>query len=68
MKFGAEEVLVEDAKRSGKADLVIQGSLPDVVHLTTAPMLGALVRVASGKVKIEGNPLLARRVLKLLEI
>lgn len=32
------------------------------------PMLGALARVAGGKVKIEGSPLLARRVLRLLEI
>lgn len=38
------------------------------VQLTAAPMLGALARVAGGKVKIEGSPLLARRVLRLLEI
>lgn len=68
VKFGDKEVLVEDVERSRKADLVIQGSLPDVVQLTAAPMLGALARVAGGKVKIEGSPLLARRVLRLLEI
>ena len=68
VKFGAKEVLVEDVERAGKSDLVIQGSLPDVVQLTAAPLFGALARVAGGKVKIEGSPLLARRVLKLLEI
>ena len=68
VRFGAKEVLVEDVQRAGKADLVIQGALPDVVQLTSAPMFGTLARVAGGRVKIEGSPLLARRVLKLLEI
>ncbi len=80
VRFGAKEVLVEDAARSAKADLVIQGSLPDVVQLASAPLFGgvpnpadargraALARMAGGRVKIEGSPLLARRLLKLLEI
>jgi len=66
--FGDDEVLVEDVARGRKADLVIHGSLPDVVQLTSAPLFGAIARVAGGRVKVEGSPLLARRVLKLLEI
>ncbi len=66
--FGDDEVLVEDVKRARKANLVIKGSLPDVVQLTSAPLVRAIARAAGGKVKIEGNPLLARRLLKLLEI
>ena len=66
--FGDDEVLVEDVKRARKADLVIRGTLPNVVQLTSAPITRQVARVAGGKVKIEGSPLLARRVLKLLEI
>ena len=66
--FGDDEVLVEDVERARKADLVIRGSLPDVVQLTSAPISRAVVRTIGGRVKIEGSPLLARRVLKLLEI
>lgn len=66
--FGDDEVLVEDVERGRKADLVIRGSLPDVVQLTSAPISRAVVRTIGGRVKIEGSPLLARRVLKLLEI
>ena len=66
--FRDDEVVVEDRARARKADLVIRGSLPDVVQLTAAPVVGAVASVARGKVKIEGSPLLARRLLKLLEI
>ena len=66
--FGEEEVVVEDVPRGRKADLVIKGSLPDVVQLAAAPVVGAMASMARGKVKIEGSPLLARRLLKLLEI
>lgn len=79
--FGKNEVLVEDAvEERGNPDLVIQGSLPDVVQLASAPLFGgvprpthargraALAHVAGGRVKVEGSPLLARRLLKLLEI
>ena len=53
---------------------MIRGSLPDVVQLTAAPLFGgvpnptyargrgALARMAGGRVKIEGSPLLARRL------
>lgn len=84
--FGSEGILVEDGLPDGededqfKPDLVISGSLPQIVQLASAPLFGglpkpthphgraALRKVAAGKVKIEGSPLLARRVLKLLEI
>jgi hypothetical protein len=81
LDFTGPDVLVEDANgRRSTPDLVIQGSLPDIVQLASAPLFAglprptdrrgraALARVAGGKVKIEGSPLLARRLLKLLEI
>ena len=84
--FGSDGILVEDAipeaegEEPFKPDLVISGSLPQIVQLASAPLFGglpkpttshgrsALRKVAGRKVKIEGSPLLARRVLKLLEI
>jgi hypothetical protein len=79
--FGASEVLIEDASAEGeRPDLVIRGSLPDIVQLTAAPLFGglpkptnsrgrtALSRMAGGRVRIEGSPLLARRLMRLLEI
>jgi hypothetical protein len=81
--FGSEHVMVQDAQKdddAGRPDLVIQGSLPDIVQLAAAPLVGgvpkvtdargraALASVAGRRVKIEGSPLLARRLLKLLEI
>ncbi|HEY1359330.1 MAG TPA: hypothetical protein VGF21_13600 [Thermoleophilaceae bacterium] len=80
--FADDQVVVEDAtdEKRERADLVIQGSLPDIVQLAAAPLAGgipkvtdkrgraALARVAGRRVKIEGSPLLARRLLKLLEI
>ena len=84
--FGSEGIVVEDGLPEGdggkqfKPDLVISGSLPQIVQLASAPLFGglpkpttaqgrsALRKVAGRKVKIEGSPLLARRVLKLLEI
>jgi hypothetical protein len=61
-------------------DLRISGSLPDVIHLASAPLFGgvpkpthargraAISRFAKRSVKIEGSPMLARRLLRLLEI
>ena len=84
--FGSEGIVVEDALPDDgdgekfKPDLVITGSLPQIVQLASAPLFGglpkpttahgrsALRKVAGRKVKIEGSPLLARRVLRLLEI
>ena len=81
VEFKPDEIVVSDGVgRRSTPDLVIQGSLPDVVQLASAPLFGgvprptnargraALARVAGGRVKIEGSPLLARRLLKLLEI
>jgi hypothetical protein len=84
--FRADGIVVEDAPPADedgeafKPDLVISGSLPQIVQLASAPLFGglpkpttahgrsALRKVAGRKVKIVGSPLLARRVLKLLEI
>jgi hypothetical protein len=81
LQFDDAHVLIEDAKGGRwNSDLVIEGSLPDVVQLATAPLIGgvpkptnrrgraALASVAARRVRIEGSPLLARRVLKLLEL
>jgi hypothetical protein len=83
VEFGHAEILVEDTAADsarGKPDLVIHGSLPDVVQLAAAPLVGglpkvtdrrgraALARVAGRRVKIEGSALLARRLLRLLEL
>jgi hypothetical protein len=81
LHFDDEHVLVEDGNgRRWRSDLVIEGSLPDVVQLATAPLVGglpkptakrgraALASVAARRVRIEGSPLLARRVMKLLEV
>ena len=81
LQFGEGQVTVEDGKGGRwKTDLVIEGSLPDVVQLATAPLVGglpkptdrrgraALASVAARRVRIEGSPLLARRVMKLLEV
>ena len=81
LHFDQEHVLVEDGNgKRWSTDLVIEGSLPDVVQLATAPLVGgmpkptnrrgraALASVAARRVRIEGSPLLARRVMKLLEV
>jgi hypothetical protein len=81
VRFEEERVLVEDGNgRRWSPDLVIQGTLPDIVQLAAAPLFGgvpkptdargraALASFAGRKVRIEGSPLLARRLLKLLEI
>ena len=81
LHFEDSHVTIEDGKGSRwKSDLVIEGSLPDVVQLATAPLVGgvprptnrrgraALAAVAARRVRIEGSPLLARRVMKLLEV
>jgi hypothetical protein len=83
ISFGPKGILVEDdqgGRNDWKPDLVISGSLPDIVQLAAAPLFGglpkptdargraALAGVAGRRVKIEGSPLLARRLLKLLEI
>ncbi len=80
--FKPRTVVIEDGDLRNP-DAVIAGSLPDIVHFLTVPMLGgnllggvpdpreaagraAIARVASGRVKIEGDAALARRLLQLL--
>ena len=81
--FRARSVVVEDGD-SRKADLVIAGRLPDIVHFATVPTLRgrlhgvpdprrphgrrALRRLASRRVRVEGNRVLARRLLRLLAV
>lgn len=83
VSFRARTVLVEDGDLR-KPDLVIAGSMPDIVHFATVPVLGgplrglpdpraprgraALGRLASGRVQIEGDRALARRLLRLLAV
>jgi len=82
INFASDGILVEDAQKTNgwEPELVISGSLPDIVKLASAPLLGgvpkvtdargraALASMVGGKVKIDGSPVLARRLLKLLEI
>lgn len=81
--FEPAAITVEDVLRSGtgeRADVVIRGSLPDIVQLVSVPLIGgvprptgprgraALAKVTSGRVKIEGSRKLARDLLRLLQI
>jgi hypothetical protein len=81
VQFDDDHVLVEDGTgRRWSSDLVIEGSLPDVIQLATAPLVGglpkptarrgraALASMAARRVRIDGSPRLARRVMKLLEV
>jgi hypothetical protein len=81
LHFEDDHVLVEDGNgRRWRSDLVIEGSLPDVIQLATAPLVGgiprptnrrgraALASLAARRVRIAGSPMLARRVMKLLEV
>lgn len=79
--FRPRSVVVEDGD-ARKADLAITGRLPDIIHMATAPTLGgrldgipdprdargrqALGRIARGRVRVEGDKRLARKLLRLL--
>jgi hypothetical protein len=83
INFRPRSVVVEDGD-SRKPDLVIAGSLPDIVHFATVPTLRgrlhgvpdprrprgrrALRRLASGRIRVEGDNTLARRLLRLLAV
>jgi hypothetical protein len=83
VSFKPRTVVIEDGDLR-KPDLVIAGRLPDIVHFSTVPMLGgrlhgvpdprdargraALGRLASGRVHVEGDRALARRVFRLLAV
>jgi hypothetical protein len=77
--FRGDEVLVEDGD-AVRPDLIVSGSLPDVVHLTSAPMVGgvpnplgtrgraALGRLARRRVRLRGSSTLGRRLLRILAL
>ena len=81
--FRPRSVVVEDGD-SRRPDLVIEGSLPDIVHFATVPTLRgrlhgvpdprqprgrkALRRLADGRVKVIGDRVLGRRLLRLLAV
>jgi len=77
--FGARNVTVEDGEFH-KPDVAIIGSLPDIIHFVATPLvrgipnparlrgLVAIARVARRRVRIEGDPALARDVLRLLSL
>ena len=81
--FRPRSVVVEDGD-SRRPDLVIEGSLPDIVHFATVPTLQgrlhgvpdprqprgrkALRRLANGRVRVTGDRVLGRRLLRLLAV
>jgi hypothetical protein len=81
--FKAKTVIIEDGDLR-KPDLVIAGALPDIVHLLTVPLLGgrlggmpnpmkprgreALSRIASGRVKMDGDTGFGLKLLQLLAV
>jgi hypothetical protein len=81
--FRPRSVVVEDGD-SRRPDLVIEGSLPDIVHFATVPTLRgrlhgvpdprqprgrkALRRLANGRVRVTGDRILGRRLLRLLAV
>jgi hypothetical protein len=81
--FKPKTVVIEDGDLR-KPDLVIAGSMPDIVHLLTVPMLGgrlgglpnpakprgreALARIYSGRVKMDGDTGFGLKVLQLLAV
>lgn len=79
IEFGAEEALVEDGAWD-RTDVVIAGPLPDVVALTTVPLVAgmpnpvarrgrvALAGIARGRIRISGRRALARQLLQLLRV
>jgi len=83
IQFKPRSVVVEDGD-SRTPDLVIEGSLPDIVHFATVPTLRgrlhgvpdprqprgrkALRRLADGRVRVTGDRVLGRRLLRLLAV
>ena len=83
ISFKPKTVVLEDGDLR-KPDLVIAGSMPDIVHLLTVPTLGgrlrglpnpakprgreALARIVSGRVRMDGDTGLGLRLLRLLAI
>jgi hypothetical protein len=83
ISFKPKTVVLEDGDLR-KPDLVIAGTMPDIVHLLTVPTLGgrlgglpnpakprgreALARIVSGRVRMDGDTGLGLRLLRLLAI
>jgi hypothetical protein len=83
ISFRPRTVVVEDGDLR-KPDLVITGRLPDIVHFATVPTLSgrlggvpdprrprgraALGRIARGRVRLDGDRALARRLVRLLAV
>ena len=77
--FAGDEVLVEDGTWD-EPNLVVSGRLPDIVQLTTAPLVGglpsptartgraALAQLARQKIKITGSLTLGRQLLQLMRL
>jgi hypothetical protein len=81
--FADDGILVEDAGGQGsepEPDLVVSGSLPDIVQFASAPLAAgipkitdrrgraALKRMANRRVRMRGSTRLGQRLLKLLEL
>ena len=79
--FRGDEIEVADGNDHDRAhDLLVQGSLPDIVALIAAPLAGglpkpttapgraALARLADGRVEFEGPLRLARGLMRLLSV
>jgi hypothetical protein len=83
ISFRPRSVVVEDGD-ARRPDLVIEGRLPDIVHFATVPTLRgrlhgvpdprqprgrkALRRLADGRVRVTGDQVLGRRLLRLLAV
>lgn len=83
ISFRPRSVVVEDGD-ARRPDLVIEGRLPDIVHFATVPTLRgrlhgvpdprqprgrkALRRLADGRVRVTGDRVLGRRLLRLLAV
>ena len=80
INFGRRVIRVEDGDLRSP-DLTVTGSLPHVVQLTVTPMgrfgipdfrssrgRAALLRVASGRVRLGGDLALARRMLEMMAV
>lgn len=81
--FRPKSVVIEDGDLR-KPDVIVTGALPDIVHMATVPMLRgrlegipdpreargreALARLARKRVTVQGDRLLARRLLRLLAV
>jgi hypothetical protein len=77
--FAPRHMTVEDGDLH-TPDVAIIGTLPDIIHFVATPLvrgipnparikgLVALGRVARRRVRIEGDPALARSVLRLLSL